>query len=83
MSVLTGMLEMCFWFRIRLTKVQRLTVKSEINETVGGFFFLKLKQLLIFFPYILRIEVSKLLRTGVKLPGLQSRMQLLRKTAPY
>lgn len=39
MSVLTDcMLEMCFWFRIRLTKVRRLTVKSEINETVGRVF---------------------------------------------
>lgn len=50
MSVLTGCtLETNFWFQIRLTEVQRLSVKSKTKEKVGGFFFLKLKQLLIFY----------------------------------
>lgn len=39
MSVLTGcMLETNFWFQIRLTEVQRLSVKSKAKEKVGGFF---------------------------------------------
>lgn len=70
MSVLT---ETNFWFRIRLTKVQRLSVKSKTNEKVGGFFS-EVKNDGSFF---IMIQVSKLLRTGVKLPGLHCRIQLL------
>lgn len=57
MSVLT---ETNFWFWIRLTKVQRLSVKSKINEKVGGFFS-EVKNNCSFF---IMIQVSKLLSTG-------------------
>lgn len=65
---------MNFWIQTRLTKVQRLFVKSNTNEKVGCFSFLKLKQLLS----LIMVSVSKFLRMRVKLPALHCR-----KSAPY